>query len=230
MSDHGFAPFARAAHLNGWLRDQGLLALRPGATASRELFADVDWPRTRAYGFGLNGLYLNLLGRERFGAVSPAERERVIADLTSRLLDWADPANGAHVVRRVYRREEVYSGALRDLAPDLVIGYERGYRVSNPSALGEVPPGILEDNSNRWSGDHCIAADAVPGVVLSNRPITRGDVSPARHRSDGARGVLDPRARRDDRPSFSRTLEGVPNVRIRQAQDPHRQGALRARR
>jgi len=177
MSDHGFAPFARAAHLNGWLRDQGFLALRSGATVSRELFADVDWPHTRAYGFGLNGLYLNLLGRERFGTVSPADRERVIADLTSRLLDWTDPVNGAHVVRRVYRREEVYSGPLRDLAPDLVIGYERGYRVSNPSALGEVPPGILEDNSNRWSGDHCIAADAVPGVLLSNRPITRRDVS-----------------------------------------------------
>ena len=177
MSDHGFAPFARAVHLNGWLRDQGLLALRPGAAAGRELFADVDWPRTRAYGFGLNGLYLNLLGRERFGIVSPAERERLIADLTSRLLAWTDPANGAHVVRRAYRREDVYSGALRDLAPDLVVGYERGYRVSNPSALGEVPPGVIEDNSNRWSGDHCIAADVVPGVVLSNRPITRSDVS-----------------------------------------------------
>jgi predicted AlkP superfamily phosphohydrolase/phosphomutase len=177
MSDHGFAPFARAANLNGWLRDQGWLALRPGVTAGREMFADVDWPGTRAYGFGLNGLYLNLLGRERFGTVSAAERERLITDLTSRLLDWTDPRSGAHVVRRVYRREDVYGGALRDLAPDLVVGYERGYRVSNASALGEVPSAILEDNSNRWSGDHCIAADAVPGVLLSNRPITRGDVS-----------------------------------------------------
>jgi predicted AlkP superfamily phosphohydrolase/phosphomutase len=30
-----------------------------------ELLANVDWTRTRAYGFGLNGLYVNLQGRER---------------------------------------------------------------------------------------------------------------------------------------------------------------------
>jgi predicted AlkP superfamily phosphohydrolase/phosphomutase len=177
MSDHGFAPFARAVHLNGWLRDQRLLALRPGVGAGRELFADVDWARTRAYGFGLNGLYLNLLGRERFGTVQPAERDRLLADLTTGLLAWTDPANGMHVVRRVYRREEVYGAAPPDLAPDLVVGYERGYRVSNPSALGEIPLGTIEDNTSAWSGDHCIAADAVPGVLLSNRPITRTDVS-----------------------------------------------------
>jgi predicted AlkP superfamily phosphohydrolase/phosphomutase len=177
MSDHGFAPFTRAAHLNGWLRDEKLLGLRPGATSSRELFADVDWSRTRAYGFGLNGLYLNLAGRERFGVVAPAEREGLLADLTTRLLAWVDPSNGEHVVRRVYRSEEVYSGRQRALAPDLIVGYKRGYRVSNPSALGEVPLGTVEDNASKWSGDHCMAAEEVPGVLLTNRAITRADVS-----------------------------------------------------
>jgi predicted AlkP superfamily phosphohydrolase/phosphomutase len=177
LSDHGFAPFARAANLNGWLRDQSLLALRPGAKTGRELFADVDWARTRAYGFGLNGLYVNLAGRERFGAVPPRERDAVIADLTARLLAWTDTASGGRVVGRVYRREEIYHGAERDLAPDLIVGYNRGYRVSNASALGETPAEVLEDNRNKWSGDHCIAADQVPGVLLANREIARADVS-----------------------------------------------------
>jgi predicted AlkP superfamily phosphohydrolase/phosphomutase len=177
MSDHGFAPFARAAHLNSWLRAEKLLALRPGVDAGHELFADVDWSRTRAYGFGLNGLYLNLAGRERFGVVGTGERERLLADLSARLLAWSDPANGEHVVSHVYRREDVYGARYRDFAPDLVVGYKRGYRVSNESALGQVPAAILEDNKNKWSGDHCIAADEVPGILLANRAIDRADVS-----------------------------------------------------
>ena len=177
MSDHGFAPFSRAVHLNSWLRDEKMLALRPGATSGRELFADVDWSKTRAYGFGLNGLYLNLAGRERFGVVTPAEREGLLADLTARLLAWVDPSNGERVVSRVYRSEVIYSSQHRDLAPDLIVGYKRGYRVSNPSALGEVPPGVVEDNTSKWSGDHCMAAEEVPGVLLTNRAITRVDVS-----------------------------------------------------
>ncbi len=171
MSDHGFAPWKRSVELNSWLHSEGLLALNAGAAVGGELFADVDWTRTRAYGLGLNGLYLNLQGRERFGAVLPGERELLRADLSQRLLAWRDPQTGDNVVSRVYRREEVYSPAYRDLAPDLIVGYRRGYRVSNESALGSVPAALIDDNHKKWSGDHCMAAEEVPGVLLSNRPI-----------------------------------------------------------
>lgn len=171
MSDHGFAPFRRAVHLNSWLREQGFLLLRGERRAGRELFQDVDWSRTRAYGLGLNGLYLNLEGRERFGVVAPGERERVIEELSRRLLDWRDPQSGEPIVTRVYRREEIYGARYRDLAPDLVVGYSRGYRVSDVSALGEAPRATIEDNPKKWSGDHCMAAELVPGVLLSNRAI-----------------------------------------------------------
>ena len=175
LSDHGFAPWTRAVDLNGWLRQQGYQALRAGATQGHELFADTDWTRTRAYGLGLNGVYLNLAGRERFGSVPAGERERLQAEISARLLEWRDPQTGAQVVTRVYRPDEVYHGPYRDLAPDLIVGYARGYRVSNESALGASGDTIIEDNHRKWSGDHCMAADAVPGVVLSNRPIASGD-------------------------------------------------------
>ena len=172
MSDHGFAPFTRAVHLNSWLRSEGFLALRPGVEVGGELYRDIDWARTQAYGLGLNGLYLNLAGRERFGVVGAAARERVLSDLTARLLSWRDPQSGTAIVSRVYRREDVYSPTYRDLAPDLIVGYTRGYRVSNESALGEVPAVLIEDNTKKWSGDHCMAADQVPGVLLSNRRVS----------------------------------------------------------
>ncbi|MEA2624866.1 MAG: hypothetical protein QOD06_911 [Candidatus Binatota bacterium] len=183
LSDHGFAPFRRSAHLNSWLREQGLLALREGADTSGELFQDVDWTRTAAYAFGLNGLYVNLRGRERYGTVAPESRRSVMDDLVRRLLLWRDPENGAAVVARAYRREEVYSERYRDIAPDLIVGYARGYRVSNQSALGQVTEAVLEDNLDAWSGDHCIAAEEVPGVLLSNRairdlPVGLADVAP----------------------------------------------------
>ncbi len=176
MSDHGFAPWTRAADLNGWLRSQGYLTLQPGVAQGRELFADADWPRTRAYALGLNGVYLNLAGRERFGSVPVQDRERLQAEIAARLLEWRDPQNGASVVARVYRPEDVYSAAHRELAPDLIVGYARGYRISNESALGAAGDKILEDNHRKWSGDHCMAADEVPGVLLSNRLIASGDV------------------------------------------------------
>ena len=171
LSDHGFASFRRAAHLNSWLRDQGWLRLRGDAKTGGELFRDVDWVRTRAYGLGLNGLYLNLRGRERYGIVSPAERERIVRGISEKLLEWRDPDTGDAVVERVYRREEIYSDTYRDLAPDLMVGYSRGYRVSDVSALGEIPEALIEDNVKKWSGDHCIAHELVPGVLLANRAV-----------------------------------------------------------
>ena len=43
---------------------------------------EIDWSRTKAYAMGLNALYINLAGRERFGIVQPGpEREAVIQQL-----------------------------------------------------------------------------------------------------------------------------------------------------
>ena len=72
VSDHGFKSFARCVNLNAWLHQNGYLALKSGKTESGDWFEDVDWSRTRAYTMGLNGLYLNLKGREREGIIEPA--------------------------------------------------------------------------------------------------------------------------------------------------------------
>src|SRR5262249_29925256 len=63
MSDHGFASWRRSFHLNNWLRDNGYLRALAGPETSAP-FGNVDWPRTRAYAVGLNGLYVNVKGRE----------------------------------------------------------------------------------------------------------------------------------------------------------------------
>jgi predicted AlkP superfamily phosphohydrolase/phosphomutase len=77
------------------------------------------------------------------------------------------------VVRKVYTRDELYHGPYFNEAPDLVVGFERGYRVSWQTSLGGIPPEIIEPNERRWSADHCSVDPAqVPGVLFSSRPIT----------------------------------------------------------
>ncbi|MDX1568937.1 MAG: alkaline phosphatase family protein [Xanthomonadales bacterium] len=171
ISDHGFAPFRRAVHLNNWLRRAGFLVLKEGAAESGPLFSDVDWSRTRAYAIGLNGIFLNLAGREAEGIVDPKDAARLKAELAARLAEFRDPDLDQPVISRVFDGAEIYPGNANDDAPDLVAGYQRGYRASWQTSLGAVPPRLIEDNDRAWSGDHCIDPALVPGVFFSSHPL-----------------------------------------------------------
>jgi predicted AlkP superfamily phosphohydrolase/phosphomutase len=172
MSDHGFQPFTRKVHLNSWLRDNGWLALKDGKSEGHIAHGDVDWSKTKAYAIGFNALYLNIQGRESEGVVAPGEVDATMAELQRQLTAFTDPKDGARVVLRVDRGKDVYHGPRVADAPDLVVGYDKGYGHSDESTLGEMPPEVVEDNTSRWSGNHLMAPEVVPGVLLSNRPIS----------------------------------------------------------
>jgi predicted AlkP superfamily phosphohydrolase/phosphomutase len=172
ISDHGFAPFNRAVHLNSFLMREGFLTLDdPSKTGDEELFTHVDWSKTLAYAIGLNGVYVNLEGRESGGVVPEADKRQVLDRLARRLTEFKDPETGEKVVERVYFPEEAFRGRNLKYSPDLLVGFRRGYRASWQTALGAVPRDLLEDNTQAWIGDHCMAADQVPGVLFSNRPL-----------------------------------------------------------
>jgi len=176
MSDHGFAPYYQKVHLNTWLYRNGYLALvRPDEPGS-PLFGNVFWRRTRAYAAGLNGLYLNVAGREARGIVTRgAEYDALVAEIEAKLLEFRDPENGERVVTTVYRARDVYHGSEVDAAPDLIVGYNRGYRSSDDSALGTVTSELLTPNLGKWTGDHCMDHHLVPGILVSSRPLRVGD-------------------------------------------------------
>lgn len=172
LSDHGFAPYYRSFNLNTWLLNHGYIKLKNAASDSSEPLANVDWTATRAYGIGLNGLYLNLRGREKNGIVNPGtEAEQLIAELRGKLLAVQDPTSKQQVITRVDAASEAYQGQYARSGPDIIVGYNRGYRAGWQTILGSFPSEELEDNSNPWSGDHCIDYTLVPGVLLSNRKI-----------------------------------------------------------
>ncbi len=174
MSDHGFCPFYWGVNLNSWLLEKGYLKLRYAAHRGRsEFFQNVDWDRTQAYALGLNGLYVNLKGREKNGIVSPgAEYEDLLNRLEKDLLEMEDPVRKRHPVSQVTQTHRDFHGPYIENAPDIIVGYNWGYRCSWESPLGSFPEELYPENSDPWSGDHCMDSRIIPGVLVTNQRIT----------------------------------------------------------
>ena len=198
MSDHGFQPYRRKFSLNTWLLEEGYLVLKPGKAkelprrdpAFSRVFLTtdagaVDWSKTRAYGVGFNGLYLNREGRElddpattddERGIVRPgAEADALIAEIRAKLEALVDEKTGLRVVKRCDLAKDVYHGERLAEAPDLIVGYDAGYGNSDPASLGEIPNAVLEDNlGGTFNGNHLMCPDVVPGVLLSTGEVLPG--------------------------------------------------------
>jgi predicted AlkP superfamily phosphohydrolase/phosphomutase len=174
LSDHGFCAFRRGVNLNSWLLREGYLTLNAGLAASGAHLATlgdnlegIDWAKTRAYAFGLAGVYLNLVDEEQ----APA----LIDELVRKLTGLRDEETDEIAIRAVYRATDIYRGPYLNAAPDLIIGYAAGYRTSWDAARGRVASAVFEDNREAWCGDHCVDPPLVPGVLFSNLAMTADD-------------------------------------------------------
>jgi predicted AlkP superfamily phosphohydrolase/phosphomutase len=197
MSDHGFESYRRKFSLNTWLLEEGYLVLKEGL--ERELvradpdfqqvniWSAVDWTRTRAYGMGFNGLYLNLAGRELDNPDTPAvdeggivepgpEAESLVQELQRKLEAIDD--GGVRVVLRADITAEVYVGARKDEAPDIQVGYNAGYGNADASSVGRIPNAVLSDNlGGTFNGNHLMAPEVVAGTLLTNGTVLPGEHS-----------------------------------------------------
>lgn len=182
FSDHGFTTFRRAVHINSWLAQNGFMALTQKVSEDDKegggLFQYVDWKKTRAYSLGFGSIYLNIKGRERHGIVAPgADALSTAEQIAEKLVILTDPKDGHEAVKNVYRRDLIYSGGQADNAPDLVVGFQDGYRASWQTAVGGAPARIFEDNLKKWSGDHIVDPSIVPGILLTNFNMNREGAS-----------------------------------------------------
>jgi Uncharacterized conserved protein len=167
-SDHGFSSFKKEVHLNSWLVQNGFMSFNAGHAAGKGLFTDVQWSGTKAYAVGFNSIYLNRAGREKEGVVTVEEIESTKKILSEKLNMLND--NGTKVINKVYDTKELYAGQHLLNEPDLIIGYNKDYRSSSQSAIGQIKAGpVIEDNLKKWSGDHCSEAESVPGIFFSNK-------------------------------------------------------------
>ena len=210
VSDHGFASFRRGVNLNAWLLSKGWLALKEGGDGTTEWLRDVDWSRTKAYALGLTGMFLNVEGREGKGIVKPGEdAARVKAEIMAALKGLRDTGTGETAVNEAFDTAKLYSGPYLPNAPDLIIGFNAGYRTSWDGATGVVSGPVFEDNTKAWSGDHCIDPRLVPGVLFASRKIDRKDpalvdIAPTVLRLFG----IDPPAHMDGKPLYEKAFSG----------------------
>ncbi|MFO7981652.1 MAG: alkaline phosphatase family protein [Candidatus Aminicenantes bacterium] len=175
LSDHGFCPFRRQFNINTWLKENGYHKLiRPNRQGDDSLFMNTDWTKTKAYALGLNGVYINQNGRESRGIVSSGtEKDNLVHEIVQKLEKFRDPQTGKKVILKAFKASEVYSGSHMSYSPDIILGFNSGYRISWASPLGRLPRNIVEDNKDKWSGDHCMAPQLIPGILLANRKIRK---------------------------------------------------------
>jgi len=172
MSDHGFKSFRRCVNLNSWLYLNGYLSIKEGKRESDEWFKDVDWEKSKAYALGLGGIYLNQKGREAQGLINPGEESKALKqEIIQKLNGLRDEEESTVAINKVFDRDELPSGPYKENCPDLIVGYNDGYRVSWDSVTGRVNNIVFEDNRKAWSGDHCIDPRIVPGIFFCTQKI-----------------------------------------------------------
>jgi predicted AlkP superfamily phosphohydrolase/phosphomutase len=171
LSDHGFNTFRRGIDLNRWLEENGYLVV-DDAQRNQDYLAGVDWSRTRAFAIGLTGIFINTRGKYEQGIVDPGDEAQSLRDeIAAKLGRVTDPQTDAPAIKRVYQAVKAYRGPYKENAPDLIVGYASGYRVSWDAAVGRTSRQIFHDNKKAWSGDHCVDPSVVPGVLFSSHQV-----------------------------------------------------------
>ncbi len=170
ISDHGFNTFRRGIDLNVWLEKNGYLTLFPDGRDKKYL-AGVDWSKTKAFALGLAGIWLNVKGREAQGIVDPKAADALRDELAEKLTGLRDEDKDEVAVSRAFNAHKIYQGPYATEAPDVILGYNRGYRVSWEAAIGQPTGRVFHENTKAWSGDHCIDPKLIPGVLFCNRKI-----------------------------------------------------------
>jgi predicted AlkP superfamily phosphohydrolase/phosphomutase len=183
MSDHGFHSFRRVVNLNTWLCKNGYMALKGSGEEGKlmnlddlfgqgQFWPNVDWEKTQAYALGLGQIYVNKIGRERFGTVmSGPEYDQLLEKIVKELSALTDNDGNAAILG-VYKGKDIWHGGEMDRAPDLQVGFNDGYRVSWQTCLGGIPKEVIEDNTKTWSGDHCSLEPSITkGTIFCNRKL-----------------------------------------------------------
>jgi len=146
VSDHGAKRMTGAFSINEWLIKKGYLVLKksPKKIVSVQE-AEVDWSKTKAWGWGgyHARVFLNVRGREPQGIIDPKDykkyRNRLIADLEA-----IRGPNGEEWDTKVYTPEQIYPDGKGDY-PDLTVYYD-DLRWRSAGTIGYASPYLSEND------------------------------------------------------------------------------------
>jgi predicted AlkP superfamily phosphohydrolase/phosphomutase len=134
-SDHGFGPSTQSFRINKWLEQRGYLRFpAPSAQSGRPTknshFVHLDWENTIVYAqsASTNGVFIRVQRQEGEPGIPAAEYHTFRARLIDELRAIRNPVTGARFLKDVLTREEAFSGAHQDKAPDLtLVPFDHGF-------------------------------------------------------------------------------------------------------
>ncbi len=143
ISDHGMERLKENVNLNCFLEQTGFLKLNKSLKGYNQIDAE-----TKVFALDPGRIYLHRKDKYPRGSVGAEEEEGIIQELIKELSRIE--RKGDKVVKKIYRKEEIYYGPEAERAPDLVITESPGYRLK-----GNINKDNLFD-SDIFTGDHSL--------------------------------------------------------------------------
>ena len=122
MSDHGSKAMKGGFCINQWLEREGYLKLKSRPSGQTDLDkAEVDWGRTKAWGWGgyYARVFFNLEGREATGSIPRGGYEAEKEELMDRIMSIKDD-KGRTMANEIFEPDKLYEIANGD-KPDLMV-------------------------------------------------------------------------------------------------------------
>jgi predicted AlkP superfamily phosphohydrolase/phosphomutase len=172
-------------NLNEWLIQKGYLKLKEypkGPIPLEE--AHVDWPHTKAWAMGETGqVYINLMGREKVGAVGLEEHGKVLDQLSRDLGDIAT-VKGKPVPAEAFRGDDLYFGSFVEYGPDVLLHIDGGrWRTDQRVGFGRAEiintEGVKDETREGLgrSGYMCMSGSDFPAAG-EVKPVSVLDIAP----------------------------------------------------
>ncbi|MBA3961134.1 MAG: alkaline phosphatase family protein [Chthoniobacterales bacterium] len=159
-----------------------LAALFPEMRRKSELafssFTAIDWSRTKAYCSEVlaapPSIYINLKGVKPEGIVDPKDYDSLVNEIIAKIYALKDPRDGQPVIKKVWRREEIFHGPFAEETADLILDWW------NENSLFSTSPSFPEDTdqpalvirehkaseTSEWGGTHRLF-----GILVARSPV-----------------------------------------------------------
>lgn len=143
----------------------------------------INWSGSLAYFAGHGQLWVNLIGRDSQGVVSPQDEYDEVCNTLVKVLPakLCDTGTGEPIVERVYRKDELYAAEYLFCAPDLVVLFKPGYAPSPRSTRIEFDEEILTTPEPGVAVTEGIHPSMLGGFLLASAPSLARGISISEH-------------------------------------------------
>lgn len=132
LSDHGMGLSKTNVVVNAVLKKHGFLELEDAERINHNHIK----PESRAFALDPGRIYLHKESKYPKGSVKKEDEEKILKELTVIFQDLEK--DGKKVVKKIFRKEDVYSGPHMDDAPDLILLPNRGFNLRGNIAKTEI--------------------------------------------------------------------------------------------